>query len=74
MPTVAGYVWLWGVPEVEGGLRSALCELPTRPLLWPRASKRCFRAPESSPSASRPGVPHPSWATTKETAAWRFGA
>ena len=64
-----------GVPEIWGGVRSPLWGLAVQPIFRPRRSKPRFPVPEPflSPQ-SWPRLPHPSWATTKERAAWRFGA
>ena len=63
-----------GVAEAKGGGRSPLWELPTRSFSGTLAAKRClseFAAPWAEAAGA---LPQPSWATTKETAAWRFGA
>jgi len=64
----------FGVSEAWGGERSSLQGLPMRPFFWPWRSTPCFAPSEASAPDSWPRLPHPSWATTKERAAWRFGA
>jgi len=74
MPRYVRWIGSWGVSRPRGGRRSPLCGLPTRPIFWPWPSRRYVPASESSSPEPRRRVPQPSWATTKETAAWRFGA
>jgi hypothetical protein len=62
--TFAGFL---GVSEAVGEERSPLCGPLMRSILRPALSKPYCRA-------SEPSAPQPSWVTTKETAAWRFGA
>ena len=66
--------WFLGVPEGWGGTRSRLWELPTRSIFGCWRSRRRFRVPEQLSSVSWLSLSHPSWATTKERTAWRFGA
>ncbi len=66
--------WLSGVPEARGGVVAPLCGLPMRSIFWPRRSVPYFPAPEPSSPDCWAWLPQPSWVTTKETAAWRFGA
>ena len=71
----AGYEWVLGVPEIRVRIRSPRCGLPVRSIFRARPSKPRFAVPELFPSPqSWARLPHPSWATTKERAAWRFGA
>jgi len=74
MSRSAVYLWFLGVAETRGGVAASLYGLPRRPFFWPRSSKSCFRAAERSAPDSCPPLPQPSWATTKETTEWRFGA
>ncbi len=74
MSRYAGSEWFLGVPEIRGGVRSPLCGLAVQPIFRPRPSKPRFAVPEPLSPQSGPRLPHPSWATTKERAAWRFGA
>jgi hypothetical protein len=61
------FVGFSGVPETRGKARSPLCGPLMRPIFRRARSKAYSRA-------SEPSAPQPSWVTTKETAAWRFGA
>jgi integrase len=74
MSRCAGFVWFLGELEIRGGVRSPLCGLPVQPIFRPRPSTPRFRVCEPLSPNSWPLLPHPSWATTKERAAWRFGA
>jgi hypothetical protein len=67
MSRFARFVVFLGVPQTRGEARSALYGPLMRPV---------FRRARSKPycRASEPSAPQPSWVTTKETAAWRFGA
>ena len=73
MSSIAGSVGFLGVAELRGGVRSSLCGRPMQPIFRPRPVMPRFPAAPSLPQ-SLPRLPHPSWATTKEKAAWRFGA
>ena len=69
------YAWFLGVPEARGGVAAPLYGLPMRSIILAAAiNSRVFDASKSSSPDSWCCVPQPSWATTKETAAWRFGA
>ena len=68
------YGWFLGVLEARGRVRSPLYGPPMRPFLWPWRSTPCFAPPKASSPDSWSRLLHPSWATTKERAAWRFGA
>jgi hypothetical protein len=61
------FVGFFGVSETQGEARSPLCGPLVGPILRRARSKPYCRA-------SEPSAPQPSWVTTKETAAWRFGA
>ena len=67
-------MWFLGVPKTRGGHRAPLCGPPMRPIFWPWRSRPYFRATEPSSPDTECVLPQPSWVTTKETAAWRFGA
>jgi hypothetical protein len=74
MSRCVGYEWFVGVPEIRGHVGSPLCGRPVQPIFRPRPSKSRFPVPAPLSPQSWPLLPHPSWATTKERAAWRFGA
>lgn len=63
-----------GVAEPRAGRGSPLLELYGRSVSDEHATKRCFCAFAVPWAEALGAVPQPSWATTKETAAWRFGA
>jgi hypothetical protein len=71
MSILTVFVGFFGVPESRGEVRSPLCGPRMRPIFRRWQSRPHFRAFEPS---SRPNLLQPSWVTTKETAAWRFGA
>ena len=60
----------FGVPKTRGKVRSPLCGPLMRSIFRRWQSRPRFRASEPS----WPDLLQPSWVTTKETAAWRFGA
>jgi hypothetical protein len=64
------FMVFFGVPETWGKVRSPLCRPLMLPIIRRWQSRSHFRASE----LSWPSLLQPSWVTTKETAAWRFGA
>ena len=63
-----------GILKAWSEERSPLYGLRMRPIFRLRLQRSHFRASAPSSPDRQPRLPQPSWVTTKETAAWRFGA